>query len=194
MSDLNLNGLCRLILEDNELLRSARKKAGKLVNNNSADMTNCCAATLSYLLIDGLSLNLRPTTRAMKLAYILERELGFQVIQTTEAILPGDVGVVDEPKRAKANFAEQDDDIEDGDAFDVERLGITSNQKYSGEGYVESDPDERNWHHIYLVLEPHPTSDNNKLLIVDNQAASPHLRDIRGGSKSVTKYFLRSPK
>lgn len=196
MTAVNMLALKNAILNDTNSLKLARKKAGKLVNGNTADMTNCCAATLSYLLIDCISIPLRPTTRALKLAFILEKELGFQIIGASDPILPGDVGVVDEPKSVHPGFIEDDDDddLADGDSFDSERLEFSSSEKYKGDGYVENDPSNKNWHHIYLVLEPRPTAQNRDLLLIaDNQAASPHLRDIKGGAKSATKYFLRAP-
>jgi hypothetical protein len=194
MNNEDLIKLCKAILDDNEVLLSARRKAGKLINDDTAVMKNCCAATLSYLLIDVLKLDLMPTARAMKLAYILENEIGLQVIGASDEIMAGDIGVVNQPKVARILGSEADDSIEDGDADEDILLPMEQAEKYKGAGYVENDPNNKNWHHIYLVVEPNPVvNDKNLLLIADNQASMPHVRDIRGGERSKTNFFLRAP-
>jgi hypothetical protein len=44
--------------------------------------------------------------------------------------------------------------------------------------------------HIFLILEARGP---DLMLIVDNQAAKPHLRSAAGGGKTPVGYFLRAP-
>lgn len=97
----DLLNLRQRILANNELLIRARQQAGGLVNPTLAatdknKYTKCCAATLSHLLIDGLGLDLQPTAQALKLAYILEQEVGLVRVPLGRELLPGDIGVVTE--------------------------------------------------------------------------------------------------
>ncbi len=190
MNQESMKNLCASILANNELLRNAQRKAGSRVNGSSTNLTNCCAATLSYLLIDILRENLKPTNRAMKLAYILEHEAGFTRIEVGQPILVGDVGVVDHKKNKSILANVEDNFQEDGDTFDPIEIFENDDYQYNGHGYIEDDPDNLKWHHIYLVVKN--AEDPLILQIVDNQNLQPHMRPVKGGAKSPTKYFLRA--
>lgn len=184
------------VLKNNEILLNARRQAGILVNGDASKMNYCCAATLSYILINAAKLDLRPTPRAMKLAYILETELHFTRVPIDAPRMPGDIGVVDQPHMPCLMAMPGEGFIADGDAEDLGLFELSKPEpKYTGRGYVEPDPDNKNDHHIYLVLSPVAGSPF-LVQVADNQAPAPHPRDIRGNGNiciSKTNYFLRAP-
>ncbi len=188
-----MNSLVQKIISNNEILTNAQRKAGNFVHNDPKNLKVCCAATLSFLLIDNLNLSMSPQDRALKLAYILKEELGYRVIETDQDIKVGDVGVVNQPKGRAVFSAEMDDYFGDGDVQIIRNIQLPT-EKYTGKGYEEPDPDDKNWHHIYLVVSSICTPNNeNLLLVADNQGPTPHLRDKTGGHWSKTNYFLRAP-
>lgn len=195
---LNRNAMQQLVADvsgNNNILLEAQKQAGILVNGDATNMKMCCAATLSYILIDAASLDLLPTQRAMKLAYILETELHFTRVPIGDPIMPGDIGVVDQPHMPCLMKAPGEGFIADGDAEDSGLVVYKKQPQYTGSGYVEADPNNKNDHHIYLVLSP-VAGDPFLVQVADNQAPAPHQRDVRGDAatcKSKTNYFLRAP-
>lgn len=193
LKNIQMLNLVNSIIENNNILIEARKKAGIHVNNDSKNMKNCCASTLSYLLLNVPSLSLRPTARAMKLAYMLETEIGFSRVGINETINVGDIGIVDQPKVTMLQDLNVDS-VQDGDAEDSDsNVTLESSFLYKGDGYVELDKSNKNWHHIYLVIDAQPQSKNLEIvLIADNQAETPHLRNVQGGDRSKTNFFLRA--
>lgn len=187
MSTLTQNELTALVKAITpNTIESARWKARQLVHGSgSRSNENTCAATLSYLLIDLVGLDMPPQRRAMKLAYILERDFAFERVGLEAGQRPGDVGVVDFPKNARQVVTcAWPDGIPDGDAEDqLQASGY-------GDGYIEPDPGNRNFHHIYLVAATTQNPEVN--LIADNQKGDVHPRNRRGGGHSPTKYFLRA--
>jgi hypothetical protein len=177
------------------VLQKARDQAQAIVGERP-QYQNCCAATLSYLLIDVLNLNLTPVKAALELAYVLQHDFGMQQVAVDVPRLPGDIGVVNQPKTQTSDTeVSRTGGPSDGDVS-APNAPLAQAAPGQGAGYVNPDPAGQNTHHIYLILKPGiDPSEPDVNLIADNQGPI-HGRHENGGNyqgypASKTNYFLR---
>lgn len=202
LTKAQIANLVATVSGDPAVLRKAQELADGFIRPPRPG-ENCCAATLSYLLIDVLALPLRPEPTALKLSYVLQHDYDLVEVPVTDPRLPGDIGVVSQPpgppQPLDAVIGEGDDpraQVPDGDAVEGPKPDAAV-IPVQGAGYVNPDPHGVNVHHIYLVLQSNiDGAVPDAMLVADNQGVAHGRRagggNYKGKSASKTNYFLRA--
>ena len=184
-----IDELIAAIENDPNVLRSAQNQANAWIHPDGKNLdVNCCAATLSYELIDIVKLPLKRESEALTLSCILQTQYGMNRVNDLSAVQPGDIGVVNYHKPPHLLDDLPDDGLfPDGDCSQTGREFAAENL-----GPCPPGQDPNNIHHIYLVMKTGVEACNpDVMLIADNHGAS-HNRSYLNRGQSPTLYFLRA--